>query len=129
MHARHAVIVALAVLAVPLAGALPQQAAPQAHENAAGQAGEAPETPADAADASEADDAAENASNKTADEANEDDGDAAENASAGPDAGLPAHVPGHVQRIHTLIGQFLSGALDGPLGPHVSGVERPGSGR
>lgn len=137
MHTRHALLVALAVLAVPLAGALPQQAAPQAHANAAGQAGNTPATPADAddmdaasEDADEAADEAEHASNETADAADDEGAESVENASVdGPDADLPAHVPDHVQRIHTLIGQFLSGTLDGPLGPHISGVVRPGNGR
>lgn len=140
MHARHTLLVALAVLAVPLAGALPQQTAPQAHANT--QAGPAPvadlptaaqdaddETgdDVDTAEAADAgDDAAEPASNETQDEADE----AAGNASLhGPDAELPAHVPDHVQRIHALIGQFLSGTLDGPLGLHISDVARPGNGR
>ena len=38
----------------------------------------------------------------------------------GPPTDLPEQVPDHVTRIHQLILDFLSGDLDGNLGPSVS---------
>lgn len=40
----------------------------------------------------------------------------------GPPTDMPAPVPDHVTKIHSLIQEFLDGALEGPLGPHVSDV-------
>lgn len=61
-----------------------------------------------------------------ADEASESAGaadaaDAAANA-AGPAVDLPEQVPDHVSAIHDMVADFLSGDLEGPLGPAVSDV-------
>lgn len=43
-------------------------------------------------------------------------------AAQGPPTDMPGQVPDHVVEIHRLILNFLSGDLDGPLGPSVSDV-------
>jgi len=43
-------------------------------------------------------------------------------AQRGPPVDLPSQVPDHVQQIHSLVRQFIDGAMEGPLGPEVSDV-------
>lgn len=72
------------------------------------------------ADAGANDDA--NATDERADDGETARGPPTDVGSQGPPTDMPEQVPDHVSQIHDLVGQFLSGDLDGSLGDAISDV-------